>query len=133
MREREWEGGREGGRRGEREKKVSTNRMLFSALTGTVCRCIHRFQCYWYVHSIVFPCMHCTKQYYSLDHMCHSDPEWSQVDTDSLCKHHTPHWASWTDSQCTHTSTRTHTISTYQYVNAKIHGFLILTHKINIH
>ena len=55
---RERVGGREGerGERGEREKKVSTNRMLFSALTGTVCRCIHRCQCYWYVHSIVFPC-----------------------------------------------------------------------------
>ena len=74
----------------------------------------------------VFPCT-----VYSLDHMCHSDPAWSQVDTDSLCKHHTRHWASWIDSQCTHMSTRTHTSPHNKYVNAK---FLILTHKmINIH
>ena len=132
--EREREGGRESGGEGERErkKKVSTNRMLFRLLQVLyvdaytvismllVCTQYSRY---------VFPCT-----VYSLDHTCRQDPGWSQVDTDSLCKHHTRHWASWIDSQCTHTSTRTHTISTYQYVNAKIHGFLILAHKmINIH
>ena len=81
-----------------------TNRMLFSVLIGTVCRCIHSYFnatgiCTQY-SMYVFPCT-----VYSLDHMCHQDPGWSQVDTDSLCKHHTRHWASWIDSQCTHTST----------------------------
>ena len=111
---------------GERERKVSTN--LFSALIGTVCRCSYFNAtgiCTQYSR-YVFPCT-----VYSLDHMCHQDPGWSQVDTDSLCKHHTRHWASWIDSQCTHTSTRIHTSPHNKYVNAK---FLILTHKmINIH
>ena len=134
MRERGREGERgKRERERERERKVFTNRMLFSALIGTVVIsmllvCTQYTIVCTYFHALV---------YYLLDHMCHQDPGWSQVDTDSRCKYHTRHWASWIDSQCTHTSTRTHTTShtsTYQYVNAKIHGFFILTHKmINIH